>query len=124
MPTSSTASCSTLIGRRKNCHDLYGKLGEECVVQELEEKRCISFQYCASEAMAYYGTKRDDKAICGSWAESFVFGTEMMEEDVRDHHQLARNKVNKDATLRIKCRQVTVALSKCMSEIKYPGRSG
>ena len=121
--SSSSSSCSTLIGRRKNCHALYGRLGEDCVSEELEEKRCVSFSYCASEAMAYYGSKREKKGLCASWAEHFSV-TLSAEDDVREHHEQARDTVNKDAKLRNKCRRVTMELSKCMSQVNYPGRSG
>jgi hypothetical protein len=84
-------------------------------VEELEEKRCLSFKFCAREAGAYYGTAMGKKGLCGSWAESFCFGRELInDDDVRDHHLHAQKVVNDDRKLRAQCRAVTVELSKCL----------
>ena len=111
-------SCRALSTKREKCHYLYGKLGEDCLVEELEEKRCLAFQYCARQAKAYYGTPDGAKALCGSWAESFCFGNELIEEDVRHHHLQAQATVNTNTKLKTQCRAITVQLSKCMRE-KY-----
>ncbi|KAG7360611.1 hypothetical protein IV203_035710 [Nitzschia inconspicua] len=94
--------CSTFSARRKQCHDVYGNRGEECLNEELTEKRCLSLKHCPREANEYYGdapmtvpnngggsgggsgTSVDDddnndspyqhhKALCASWAESFAY---------------------------------------------------
>jgi len=40
-----------------NCHKKYGKLGEDCVREELEQKRCIAEHLCAVEARNFYYEK-------------------------------------------------------------------
>jgi hypothetical protein len=91
-----SSSCHEYSARRHRCHQLYGKNNEDCLKEELEEKRCLSFHYCPAEAKAYYGwpllepqqqrRRRGDnncsndrgngatkKALCSSWAEAFYF---------------------------------------------------
>jgi hypothetical protein len=56
-----------------------------------------------------------EKGLCGSWAESFCFGKELLhDEDIRDHHRRDQKVVNHDRHLRAKCRAVTLELSKCL----------
>lgn len=83
-------------------------------MEELKEKRCLSFQHCARQAAAYYGTPSGSKALCASWAESFCFGNELIDEDVRNHHLLAQSSVNGNQKVKAQCREITVELSKCM----------
>ena len=108
--------CKTLSARREKCHHLYGKLGEDCLIEELEEKRCLAFKYCQREAIEYYGTPNGRKALCASWAESFCFGSELVEENLREHHLRSQSAVNTHSNLKAQCRAVTVELSKCMSK--------
>merc|ERR1711982_286431 len=124
-------NCINLTERRQKCHNTYGKFGEDCLVEELEEKRCLSFLYCPTEAQAYYVTplqqkkhqSNDDdntsininkKGLCASWAESFCFAnpncSSMNNNDVdgiiRQHHISASDKVNLDPKLKSKCRSI------------------
>jgi hypothetical protein len=110
-------NCKALTTRREKCHYLYGKLGEDCLVQSLEEKRCLAFQHCARQAQAYYGTASGKKALCGSWAESFCFGQPLIDDDLRDDHLRAQQAVNADKKLKKQCRVVTLDLAKCMRKI-------
>mmetsp|Transcript_26000 Transcript_26000/g.39360 ORF Transcript_26000/g.39360 Transcript_26000/m.39360 type:complete len:117 (+) Transcript_26000:30-380(+) len=109
-------NCSTETSKRQKCHSLYGKLSEDCLIQELEEKRCLSFQICAQEARAYYGTPSTTKSVCASWAEAFCFGNPalIMEEHVLDQHLRASEQVNRDKRLKANCRKVAMDLAKCM----------
>ena len=93
-------NCNSQIENREKCYRIYGKNNEDCLVQELEEKRCLAFRHCPKEAQAYYGTPQDTtnnnnnnsiddeiennfnnnnnnnvitKALCASWAEAFCF---------------------------------------------------
>lgn len=110
------SNCKALTSKREKCHYLYGKLGEDCLIEELEEKRCVAFQHCARQAQAYYGTLNGKKALCGSWAEAFCFGRELLiEDDLRDHHVRAQETVNNNKKLKAECRSITLELAKCMS---------
>lgn len=119
--------CQEFSDRRSRCHDIYGENGEECVHEQLKEKRCVSMKRCSREAIKYYG--KDDiingvdnssniinKAICASWAESFAYANKGMEhgDDVARHHQVARNTVVNDPKLRQECRQIAFDLAQCL----------
>ena len=47
--------CQTFTLKRKSCHAIYGNRGEDCLHEELTEKRCLSLQFCPNEAKEYYG---------------------------------------------------------------------
>jgi hypothetical protein len=142
---STTASCKEISAQREQCHNLYGKAGEDCIVLQLVEKRCLAFLHCVPQAKAYYGTPTGpEKAICGSWAEAFCFGERQEETGqlqgrrlypvdhdhhndyddddgaiaarVRESHQRARNIVNANKQLKAECRTLALDLSKCLQK--------
>ena len=47
--------CKVFSEQRFKCHAVYGKGGEECLHQELSEKRCLSLRHCPRQAFEYYG---------------------------------------------------------------------
>ena len=110
--------CSILSKKRRDCHNLYGKLGEDCLVQELEEKRCLSFRHCTREARAYYGSANGTKALCSAWTEAFTFTNECMDQHVRERHEKATEIVNKSPGMQRECRAVAMGLAKCMMNKK------
>lgn len=116
------ASCSEATSKRIKCHDVYGKLGEDCLVEELEEKRCLSFQHCAQQAKAYYGTANGRKGLCASWAEAFCFADSSInllnEKDVA-HHEKARELVNSNPNVKSECRSIAMDLAKCMKSFTH-----
>ena len=136
--------CEQYSVRRSRCHDVYGNQGEECLHEELTEKRCISMQRCPRQAIEYYGQQQqqqqnDDKnnnntidyenknyhhnyskAICASWAESFAYVNKELEhgEHVAIHHKEAHEIVSKDTKLRKECRQIAMDLALCLRDTK------
>ena len=49
-------NCEFFTERRARCHGVYGpNRGEECVHEDLTEKRCLSAQLCPRQALEYYG---------------------------------------------------------------------
>jgi len=140
--------CKIFSEQRQKCHAVYGKGGEECLHQELSEKRCLSLYYCKRQAIEYYGDfpmtndtyrYRDgnmdtteggrhhdvnpltNKGLCASWAESFAYSSEKELEygdDVVRHHLQARDIVSRDRTLKQDCRQIAFALAQCLREKK------
>ena len=48
-------NCGQFSEKRFKCHSIYGKRGEDCLNEELSEKRCLSLQHCIKEAKEYYG---------------------------------------------------------------------
>ena len=124
---SANANCKELIVKRIACWDFHGsKDTENCFVEELEEKRCLAFQLCPSNAASYYGSMTSiGKAQCALWAEAFAY--QVMDgaitSDQVSRHQTARESVTKSPELQKKCRKITMDLAKCLSG--YPiGRSG
>lgn len=127
-------SCSALSSIRAKCHGMYGKHGEDCLVQELEEKRCLSFQRCAPQAMAYYGTTiGGEKAICASWAETFCFGDadrsnyitqSTIDPHVVEEHVEANTYVNGHADVKKHCRGIAMELAKCLRKYAWSMRDG
>jgi hypothetical protein len=129
-------NCEQYSARRSRCHDVYGKRGEECLHEELTEKRCLSMQRCPRQAIEYYGQQQNDnnnidenidyennnhnynKAICASWAESFAYINKELEhgENVARHHQKAHAIVSNDSKLRKECRQIAMDLAQCLRE--------
>ena len=53
--------CEQYSVRRSRCHDVYGNRGEECLHEELTEKRCISMQRCPRQAIEYYGQQQQQQ---------------------------------------------------------------
>jgi hypothetical protein len=86
-------------------------------VEELEEKRCLSFHSCPREAQAYYQTKNGEKGRCAAWAEAFCFGRSTMIDDlegIKEHHTSSREKVNSNKRIKKECRQIAMDLAKCL----------
>jgi hypothetical protein len=122
--------CRSFSDRRFKCHAVYGKLGEDCLNEELTEKRCLSLHHCPRQAKDYYGGaamdfKNDDgqaptymanKGLCASWAEAFAYAEKGLEygEKVAQHHEEARAVVAKDPALKRECRDITFTLAQCL----------
>ncbi|OEU14003.1 hypothetical protein FRACYDRAFT_242356 [Fragilariopsis cylindrus CCMP1102] len=86
--------CEQYSVRRSRCHDVYGNRGEECLHEELTEKRCISMQRCPRQAIEYY---------------ELEYG-----EHVAIHHKEAHEIVSNDTKLRKECRQIAMDLALCL----------
>lgn len=122
--------CAIFSEKRFKCHSVYGKFGEDCLHEELTEKRCLSLHHCRRQAEEYYGNSNmslttDDgqaplfmskKAICASWAEAFAYADKDLEfgEQVANHHKQARQIVSNDKALKRECRDVAFALAQCL----------
>ena len=126
--------CKAFSERRFKCHSVYGKGGEDCLNEELTEKRCLSLYHCPNQAREYYGSaamdlKSDDgqapafmsnKALCASWAESFAYVDKALEygENVAEHHRDAQIVVSKDKVLKRECRDIAFSLARCLRNKK------
>ncbi|KAL3930955.1 MAG: hypothetical protein SGBAC_011537 [Bacillariaceae sp.] len=128
--------CKAFSEKRFKCHRVYGKMGEDCLNEELSEKRCLSLHHCPKQAKQYYGDSsmslsQDDgqapshmsqKAICASWAEAFAYANTAKELEygtvVIEHHEKAREIVNKDKVLKRECRDIAFALAQCLRHKK------
>jgi hypothetical protein len=96
--------CVDVIRRRKECWDrsLEGKQGEECIREELKEKRCLSSYLCPSQSKNFYVSKQGE---CSKWAEAFAFGPNDTQRTVLNDRKKMKH-----------CRKVVHKLSKCMSK--------
>jgi hypothetical protein len=126
--------CAPFSEKRSKCHSVYGKQGEDCLNEELSEKRCLSLYHCPKQAKEYYGDaamtlKSDDgqaplymskKAVCASWAEAFGYADKELEysETVSEHHKKAREVVMNDKALKRECRDIAFNLAQCLSTKK------
>mmetsp|Transcript_23406 Transcript_23406/g.35585 ORF Transcript_23406/g.35585 Transcript_23406/m.35585 type:complete len:124 (-) Transcript_23406:1398-1769(-) len=79
--------CSDFTVKVLSCHREYGKLGEDCVREELEQKKCFAQLLCRKEARRFYndklvplsnarwsfgGTGNDSKVSCSTIIEVFA----------------------------------------------------
>ena len=131
--------CKVFSEQRYKCHAVYGKGGEDCLHQELSEKRCLSLQHCPRQAHEYYGdfpmtsttlTLEHDaagsfpplvhKGMCASWAESFAYADKALEfgSNVAEHHRLANEIVSQDRKLKQECRRIAFTLAQCLRQHK------
>ena len=46
--------CSFESSKREECHSIHGKQGEDCVREELTEKRCLAELFCPQQATKFY----------------------------------------------------------------------
>ena len=126
----SLMSCAYYSEQRRRCHDVYGKFGEDCLAEELQEKRCLSIRHCPADAKKYYGTQMEGlpKALCSSWAESFAFansgdGKELsLGEDFVEHHAKAQRYVNERPSVKQECRQIARDLARCLQRANITRR--
>jgi hypothetical protein len=115
--------CDRWTQSRRQCHSLYGKQGEDCLREELAEKRCLSHHHCPHEASRYYGrwppssiSNNSNKALCASWAEAFAFRDDMDEQQNDNHHGRAAAIVNASQEQQQKCRRLAMDLAKCLRQ--------
>lgn len=96
--------CADVVRLRKECwaRSLQGIHGEECIREELKEKRCLATHLCPTNAKRFY---QNNNGQCSLWAEAFAFGP----NDVQ-------RAVSKDRIKMKKCRKIVMDLSKCMSK--------
>lgn len=120
--------CGAFRRARIECwqRSLHGKVGEECLKEELLEKRCLARQFCPSQARKFYGNRgeRDEgtdpeatstsrppdresqlrDGDCSLWAESFAFGPNLVQKEVAANRQKAKQ-----------CSKISHNLSKCLA---------
>ena len=121
----------------RSCHRRFGKLGEECVREELAQKKCYARLLCRNEANRFYHEQKipqNYSAINGKWK------TFLNSNDSNDGTNNRHGKVS-CATLvevfampenellipegiqksdRVYCREITHALATCLSKKHRP----
>lgn len=111
-------ACSELIRRREAClkKSTNPMSDEDCLIEQLEEKRCLSNIICPLESNKFYGKDKDGKSDCALWAEAFAYTRDdrHIDWEVREKHLQAQQHVNIDTKRIAKCRSNVQNLSKCM----------
>ena len=106
-----TTKCIDYIRLRRECWErsLEGKQGEECIREELREKKCLAINFCPSQATRFYDRRNGE---CSQWAEAFAFGPNAVQRSVSaDKKKIA------------KCRKITQRLSKCLAKFSLQSSS-
>jgi hypothetical protein len=129
-------ACGARRRARVECwqRSLHGKGGEECLREELLEKRCLARHFCPNQADEFYGASRNlvssvpssgsgssntpaktsklRSGDCSLWAEAFAFGPNAVQRSVSaDKKKIA------------KCRKITQRLSKCLAKFSLQSSS-
>ena len=111
--------CQEAVNTRKFCYSTSQRElgGEDCLIEELTEKRCLSFMLCPKEAKDYYGSKDGDKAVCALYKEAFAFAREdaRVDEGTKELHANAAVRGEGDKALSQACRARGMNLVHCPS---------
>ena len=96
--------CSLVSSKREKCHSLHGKRGEDCVREELSEKRCLAELFCHREATNFYREPiRRGLGSCSALVERFAYP---------ENELLLPEDISKGE--RERCREVVHTLANCM----------
>lgn len=122
----------------QRCHKQYGKLGEDCVREELLQKQCFAQLHCKHEARRFYDEKKTPQTNVGAkWSTFLPTGTS---GGSGDNAVSSRSKIS-CATLveafakpenellipegitkedRVYCRKIVHELATCLSKKRLP----
>lgn len=114
--------CEAETKKREFCYkqSTHDKGGEDCLVEELQEKRCLSSVLCPKEATAFYGKDEKSKALCSLWAEAFAFTRDnsSVDFDTRQQHEQGKAVIDADRRKQFRCRTAVLDLAKCLHSFK------
>ena len=98
--------CKDLVLKRQDCWNRSpeGKHTEECFVEELSEKRCLTSQLCPNLYRKFY-----EYTECHLWAEAFAHRNE-------EQYIEARARISSDRVMSNMCRGIVQDLGKAMSK--------
>jgi hypothetical protein len=105
--------CSFVSSKREECHSIHGKQGEDCVREELSEKRCLAELFCPREATKFYREPiRRGGSIIGGYTTSGSCSA-LVERFAYPENELSiPDDISK--TERERCREIVHNLAKCM----------
>mmetsp|Transcript_12595 Transcript_12595/g.16353 ORF Transcript_12595/g.16353 Transcript_12595/m.16353 type:complete len:136 (+) Transcript_12595:190-597(+) len=103
--------CSKVIENRRKCERLHGfssKGHEECVHEELAEKKCLACSLCKEEYMMFYGHGQNQTA-CATLVEKF-------KQNLKSANDLQLNGATETKKVKIprRCRDASYALGHCL----------
>ena len=98
--------CKEYVIKRENCwnNSPDGKHTEDCFIEELAEKKCLSSHLCPIMYRKFY-----EYTDCHLWAEAFAHKND-------ERYWDARERINRDRTMQYMCREIVQDLSKEMSK--------
>mmetsp|Transcript_18117 Transcript_18117/g.28426 ORF Transcript_18117/g.28426 Transcript_18117/m.28426 type:complete len:125 (+) Transcript_18117:125-499(+) len=109
--------CSNPTLQRQDCHMQHGIQNEECIREELTEKRCLAELHCQREAINFYHqssrASKNRRWSCSALVEKFAFPENEMV--LPDNASIAKED-------REHCRKVVYDLARCLSKHRI-GRS-
>lgn len=125
--------CDPFTETVRKCHEQYGKHGEDCVREELEQKKCLAQFYCPQEAHSFYNepilvpttrttTKTSTKDLFfltnnnTNMNESKVSCATIVEVFAKPENELLIPEGSITAKDRRYCREMTHSLAKCLSK--------
>ena len=115
LPPMSQHPCEAPSAAVQLCHLCHGIQGEECVREELREKRCLAELLCRQEARRFYydPIRRGggSEASCSTLVESFAF---------EENEGLLPDNVGGDDKQH--CRAIVHELAKCLSRYRVGRR--
>jgi len=100
-------ACVDEIDMRKRC--TLSHAGDECIKEQLAEKRCLAYQLCPMEAQVFYMKRtshEEDGVSCSAMLERFAF-----QQDMYPRSQVTPASVDQ----RRKCRAMNYRLTKCLA---------
>ena len=106
--------CEAPSAARQLCHMFHGIQGEECVKEELLEKRCFAELLCRQEAKRFYYDpirRGGSEASCSTLVENFAF---------EENAGLLPDDVGREE--RKHCRTIVHELAKCLSKYRVGQR--
>lgn len=98
--------CEDVVISREKCwnNSPEGKHTESCFVEELAEKKCLSYHLCPIQFRNFY-----EYTDCHLWAEAFAHKDD-------EQYVKARARISSDRAMTNMCREIVQDLSKEMSK--------
>lgn len=128
---SNRTPCADSTVKVLRCHREYGKLGEDCVREELEQKKCFAQLLCRKEARRFY----DDKLVPLSNTSWSLISTSGNGEGARNTSKVScsttvevfakpENGMLMPESMSLEdrkfCRKITHELAKCLAKKRRP----
>jgi len=111
-----TQNCAREVADRKKCERIHGGAsnGEECVFEELAEKKCLASCLCQEEYVLFYGSHKGKS--CASIVEQFK-----QDLGIAKMGQVETTSRRKPRIPR-RCREASYALGNCLHKYTKAGR--
>jgi hypothetical protein len=98
--------------KREECHSIHGKQGEDCVREELSEKRCLAELFCPQEATKFYRESIRRGGSVGGYTSSGSCSALVERFAYPENELIIPDDISKSE--RERCREIVHNLAKCM----------